>query len=169
MGLSEIAAGIEVTTEQCDRGVASVDRTTGTLAERLDDVAEQLPAEPSAAATLLEAYAAGKSVGDAGRAAGLAPTTAAKTLHRCGEHVCPLSPRQRDVLDDWLDGHLSRREAVDLTGVSDREFALATYVATHEPVADARAALEGALTDADATADRQASLGDAVEQPSDLV
>lgn len=165
MGLSEIADGIEVTTEQCDRGVASVDRTAGSLADRLADSASTLPCDTDAAATLLEAYAAGKSVGDAARAAGIAPMTAAKTLHRCGEHVCPLTPRQRDILDDWLDGRLSRTDALDLTGVSEREFALATYVATHEPVADARAALEGALTDADATADRQASLGDAVEQP----
>lgn len=169
MELSEIAAGIEVTTEQRDHGVASVDRTAGTLAERLDEHGSQLPCDAERAATLLEAYTTGKSVGDAGRAAGLSPMTAAKTLHLCGEQVCPLTPRQRTILDDWLDGRLSRSDAVQLTGVSKREFALATYVATHEPVADARAALEGALTDTDATADRQASLGDAVERPTDLL
>ncbi len=167
MTLSEIAAGIEVTATQRQHGVASVDRTEGTLAERLDGVATRLPCDPERAATLVEAYAAGESVGDAGRAAGLTPLTAAKTLHLCGEHVCPLSPRQRDVLDDWLSGDLARSEAVALTGASEREFALATYVATHEPIADAREALEGALTDGRGT-DRQASLGDAVEQPSDL-
>jgi hypothetical protein len=167
MGLSEIAAGIEVTDHQRERGVASVDRTTGTLAERLETVGSQLPCDPERAATLLEAYAAGESVGAAGRAAGIAPVTAAKTLHRCGEHVCPLSPRQRDVLDDWLAGDLARTTAIELTGASEREFTLATYVATHDPVADAREALEGVLTDSDAT-DGRASLGDAVEAPSDL-
>jgi len=169
MGLSEIAAGIEVTTEQRDRGVASVDGTAGTLAERLDGVASQLPCDPGPAATLLEAYAAGKSVGDAARAAGLPPVTGAKTLHLCGEQVDPLTPRQRDVLGDWLDGRLARSEARQLTGASEREFALATYVATHDPVAEAREALEGALTRSDATTDRQASLGDAVEELGDLL
>ncbi|PSP92699.1 hypothetical protein BRC91_12720 [Halobacteriales archaeon QS_4_62_28] len=169
MGLAEIAAGIEVTDEQRDRGVASVDRTATSLADRLTAVAGALPCNGTRAAALVEAYAAGKSVGDAGRAAGIAPTTAAKTLHLCGEQVCPLTPRQRDILEDWLDGRLARSEARQLTDASEREFALATYVATHDTVPEAREALEGALTDADATAEKQAVLGDSVDQPSDLV
>lgn len=163
MPLSEIAAGIEVTTEQCDRGVASVDRTDVDLADRLGDVAAELPCDAEAAATLVEAYATGKSVGESGRLAGLAPITAAKTLHRFGEQVCPLSPTARDVVGDWLDGRLSRSEARTLTGASEREFALATYVQTHEPSADARAAAEGALTSDDATGEKLASLGESVE------
>lgn len=162
MALSDIAAGIEVTTEQRDRGVASVDRTDEALADRLGDVAT-LPCDAETAATLVEAYAAGKSVGDAGRAAGVAPITAAKTLHCFGEQVCPLSPTARDVVCDWLDGRLSRSEALTLTGASEREFALATYVETHEPSADAQAAAEGSLTSEDATGEKQASLGESVE------
>lgn len=163
MTLSEIAAGIEVTTEQRDHGVASVDRTDAALAERLAGVAGELPCDAETAATVVEVYADGTSVGGAGRAAGVTPITAAKTLHRFGEQVCPLTPTARDVVDDWLEGHLSRREALELTGVSEREFALATYVATHDPVPDARAAAEGALTSDDATGEKQASLGESVE------
>ena len=169
MGLADIAAGIEVTDEQRDRGVASVDRTAASLTDRLTAVTEALPCSGERAATLVEAYAAGKSVGDAGRAAGIAPTTAAKTLYLCGEQVCPLTPRQRDIVEDWLDGRLPRSEARQLTGASEREFALATYVATHDPVAEAQEALEGALTEADATREKQAALGDSVDQPADLV
>lgn len=163
MALSDIAAGIEVTTEQRDRGVASVDRTDGALADRLDDVAAELPCDAEAAATLVEAYAAGKSVGQSGRVAGLPPITAAKTLHRFGEQVCPLSPAGRDVVGDWLDGRLSRSEALALSGASEREFALATYVQTHEPSAEARAAAEGHLTSDDATGEKLAALGESVE------
>lgn len=162
MALSDIAAGIEVTTEQRNRGVASVDRTDDSLADRLADV-DGLPCDAEAAATLLEAYAAGKSVGDAGRAAGLAPTTAAKTLHHFGEQVCPLAPTARDVVCDWLDGRLSRSEALELTGASEREFVLAAYVQTHDPSDEARAAAEGYLTTEDATGAKRASLGDSVE------
>jgi len=108
MALSDIAAGIEVTTEQRDRGVASVDRTDESLADRLAGAAEDLPCDAETAATLVETYAAGESVGDAGRAADVAPITAAKTLHHVGEHVSPLSPTARDVVGDWLDGTVSR-------------------------------------------------------------
>jgi len=89
MALSDIAAGIEVTTEQRDRGVASVDRTDESLADRLAGAAEDLPCDAETAATLVETYAAGESVGDAGQAADVAPITAAKTLHHVGEHVSP--------------------------------------------------------------------------------
>jgi hypothetical protein len=163
MALSDIAAGLEVTTEQRDRGVASVDRTEEALADRLDGVAHELPCDAETAATLVEAYAAGKSVGDAGRAAGLAPMTAAKTLHRFGEQVCPLAPTARDVVRDWLDGVLSRSEALTLASASEREFLLTAYCETHEPVPDARAAVEGHLTAGDATEEKLASLGESVE------
>ena len=163
MALSDIAAGIEVTTEQRDRGVASVDRTDESLADRLEAVADELPCAAEPAATLVETYAAGESVGDAGRAAGVAPTTAAKTLHCFGEQVCPLSPTGRDVVRDWLAGVLPRSDAIIHTGASAREFALAVYVETHDPVPDAQSAVEGYLTSEDATEEKLASLGESVE------
>jgi hypothetical protein len=153
MGLSEIAAGLEVTTEQREQGVATVDRTDATLAERLTPIAAELPCAAAEAATLLDAYAEGKCVGAAGAAAGLAPITAAKTLHRFGESVTPVTPLAMDVVDDWLAGDLSRSEAMELTGAGDAEFALATYVATHDPLPEAREAAAAALDDAGAQAD----------------
>lgn len=145
MGLPEIAAGLEVTAEQDERGVTTVDATEASLAERLNPFADSLPCSPSEAATVLERYVGGGSVGAAGRAAGLPPTTAAKTLHLLGESVSPVSPEQRAVIDDWLTGHLSRTEALELTRLGEREFALAVYVRTHEPLEDAAAAVEGIL------------------------
>ncbi len=168
MALSDIAAGIEVTTEQRERGVASVDRTDEHLADRLAGVAEEFPCDAESAATLVEAYAAGSSVGDAGRAAGVAPVTAAKTLHLFGEQVRPLSPTGMRMVRDWLDGLHSRSEALALTGAGEREFALAAYVETHEPSADAREAVEGHLTSDDATGEKLASLGESVETRDDL-
>lgn len=103
--LSEIAAGLELTEEQCDRGVPTVDDTGESLLARLESHAEALPCTPRAAATVLETHTAGRSVGDAAREAGVAPVTAAKALHRCGVvGVSPLSPTGREVVRDWLDG-----------------------------------------------------------------
>ena len=146
MTLSDIAAGVEVTTHQRDRGVAAVDETDASLPERLAPVADDLPCSAAIAATLVEAYAAGKSVGDAGRAAGVAPVTAAKTLHLLGEQVSPVGPTGRELVADWLAGELSRSDAIALAGVTEQEFALAVYVETHEPLPAARDAVEGALT-----------------------
>ena len=147
MALSDIAEGVEVTTQQRERGVASVDRTAAPLADRLASHAEDLPCGPETAAELAEAYASGGSVGDAGDEAGVAPTTAAKCLHRLGfEGLTPFSPLQRDVLADWLDARLTRAAALELTGASEREFALAAYVATHDPVTEAAEAVESALS-----------------------
>ncbi|SEW19298.1 helix-turn-helix domain-containing protein [Halobacterium jilantaiense] len=147
MGLSDIAAGVEVTTRQRERGVASVDRTAAPLADRLAAHADDLPCGPGTAAELAEAYASGGSVGDAAEAVGVAPTTAAKCLHRLGfEGLTPLSPLQRDILADWLDARLSRTEALELTAVSEREFALAAYVATHDRLPEAAEAVESALS-----------------------
>jgi 4'-phosphopantetheinyl transferase EntD len=146
MSLSDIAAGVEVTTHQRDRGVAAVDETDAPLSERLDPVADELPCSAATAATVVEAYAAGKSVGDAGRVAGVAPVTAAKTLHLAGEQVSPLGPQGREIVTDWLAGELTRSDAIALAGVTEREFALAVYIETHEPLPAARDAVEGALT-----------------------
>lgn len=145
MGLSDIAAGVEVTTEQRDPGVATVDRTEASLTERLDAVAEALPCDGGTAATVVERYAGGGSVGAAGRAAGIAPMTAAKTLHLLGESVSPVGPMGREVIADYLTGELPRTEARQLARVSETEFALAVYVMTHDPVPDARAAVADAL------------------------
>jgi len=135
MTLSEIADGIEVTSRQRDRGVALADDTETPLADRLSDHAASLPCTPEATATLVDAYTAGRSVGDAAHEAGVSPMTGAKALHRCGvAGVCPLSPTGRDVVRDWLAGRTSRSEAVELTGGDEADFALATYVETHDPV-----------------------------------
>lgn len=146
MGLSEIAAGIEVTAEQRERGVALVDRTDASVADRLAPHEGALPCSAGAAATVIERYAGGGSIGDAARSADLAPMTAAKTLHLLGESVSPLTPTGRDVLRDWMRGELSRTEARTLARVSETEFALASYVETHDPLPEARAAVEDALS-----------------------
>jgi hypothetical protein len=163
MALSDIAAGLTVTSEQRDQGVATVDRTHEDLGDRLQAVASELPCAPAAAATLLEAYADGRSVGEAAHAAELAPITGAKTLHLCGEQVSPLTPTGREILDDWLAGKLPRSEARQLAAASEREFALAAYVATHDPLPAAREAAEGAIMDVDATDGKLAALGDSLE------
>jgi len=145
MGLADIAAGVEVTAEQRDRGVATVDRTDDSLVERLAAHEEALPCGAEAAATVVERYAGGGSVGAAARAAGTAPVTAAKVLHLLGEPVSPLGPTGREVVRDWLAGDLPRADAVELARATGTEFALAVYVETHDPIADACAAVEDAL------------------------
>jgi len=145
MGLSDIAAGIEVTATQEERGVATVDDTDATLAERLAPFAETLPCAPAAAATVVERYSAGGSVGAAGRAAGVAPTTAAKTLHLLGENVSPAGPTGSEVVRDWIAGELTRTEAMELSRLGEQTFALAAFVETHEPLEAACAAVEGVL------------------------
>lgn len=167
MGLSDIATGLSVTTEQRERGVASVDRTGGSLADRLRALDGDLPCAPSAAAAVADAYAGGDSVGDAAEAGGVAPTTAAKTLHRLGfEGLSPFSPLQREILDDWLSAECTRAQALELTGASEREFALAAYVATHDPLEGAAAAVESALsTPADAMVAKRDALAATMPDP----
>lgn len=158
MALSDIAADLEVTTEQQERGVATSDETWATLADRLAAFEDDLPCSPAPAAAVVEAYAGGASVGRAAAIADLPETTAAKALYLLGEPVDPLTPTARRVLDDWLAGDLSRTEAQSLSGVSADEFALGAYVATHEPIAGA----ESAVADALAPADTGNPLSDAV-------
>lgn len=145
MGLSEIAAGVEVTERQDERGVPAVDDTDTGLADRLAPFETELPCDSEAAATVVETYAAGRSIEASGHAAGVPPVAAAKTLHLLGEQVSPLGPRGREIVSDWLRGELARQEAVTLTGVGDRTFALAVYVETHDPIPEARDAVEGVL------------------------
>ncbi|MDZ5811573.1 hypothetical protein U4E84_09480 [Halorubrum sp. AD140] len=161
MTLSEIADGLEVTARQRDRGVAVADDTETPLVDRLSEHADALPCTPAATATLIDAYTAGRSVGDAAREAGVTPMTGAKALHRCGvDGVCPLAPSRRGVVRDWLDGRLARTEAVALAGGDEADFALATYVETHDPVS--------AVADAvDAHAAGSAPLGDGLRGDGD--
>ena len=146
MGLSEIAEGLEVTHEQCDRGVATTDDTSASLSERLTPFADDLPCSPAAAATVVEAYTDGGSVGRAAAVAEIAATTAAKTLYLLGEPIDPLTPTAKRVLDDWLDGEISRSEAKALAGVGESEFILGAYVATHRPIDGAEAVVADALS-----------------------
>lgn len=174
MTLSDIAAGLEVTTEQCDRGVASVDATAsdGTdLREQLAEFADDLPCDATAAATILEGHTAGKSVGDSARAAGVAPITAAKTLHLLGcEGISPLTPEAHRIVRDWLSADLSRTEARELTGSRETEFALATFVETHDPIPGASELVEGAFAlDGDATVQKREALGETYSDVGDLV
>ena len=145
LGLADIAAGIQVTDHQRERGVAAVDETESSLAERLAPFAEELPCAPSEAATVVDAYASGRAVDACGHAAGIPPVTAAKTLHLLGEQVSPVGPQGRDIVADWLAGRLARSEAMTLVGVGERTFALAAYVESTDPIPAARDAVEGAL------------------------
>jgi len=167
MGLSKLAAGLEVTERQRERGVATVDTTDADLAERLAPFAEELPCAPGDAAAVLERYAEGASVGAAAHAAGIAPVTAAKTLHLLGESVSPLGPTGREVVRDWIAGELSRSDALELTRAGETEFALAAYVETHEPIEDACAAVEGVLA-ADRLAD-ETPLAETMSDTTDLL
>ncbi|MFB6136162.1 MAG: hypothetical protein ABEJ04_05345 [Halobacteriaceae archaeon] len=170
MGLADIAAEVGTTTvSQRERGVAAVDDTSETLADGLAPFGDDLPCTPAAAATLLEAYADGATVGEAGDAAGVAPVTAAKALHLVGvEGVTPLGPTGRRVVRDWLDARLSRADARTLTDASETEFALAVFVETHDPLEGARAVVESALAPGgDAMVEKRDRLADAVggEEP----
>jgi hypothetical protein len=164
MALSEIAAGLEVTTEQRDRGVAAGDDTDATLEERLGAFEPQLPCSATAAATLVEAYTEGASIGRAAAVADVPETTAAKALYLLGEPIDPLTPTAKRALEDWLAGTIPRTEAQTLAGVGDEEFALGAYVATHEPIDGAESVVADAasMADADPLSDARSDLGDLI-------
>lgn len=164
MTLSEIAAGLEVTTEQRECGVAEADDTGASLEERLGDFDESLPCSPGAAASVVDAYTEGAHVGRAAAVAGVPKTTAAKALYLLGEPIDPLSPTAKRVVEDWLAGEVSRTEARTLTGVGERELALGVYVATHDPIDGAESVIAEAdtLPDADPLADARSDLGDLI-------
>lgn len=170
MTLSEIAAGLEFTEEQRDRGVPTVDDTDEDLLARLEPHGAELPCTPAAAATVLETHTAGRSVGDGAAEAGVAPVTAAKALHRCGVvGVSPLSPTGREVVRDWLRGDLARSEALTLTRADEAAFALATYVETHDPVPELEEAVAGILEpDANATVAKRDALAETMSSVGDL-
>lgn len=166
MGLSEIAAGIEVTARQRERGVATVDETGGDLFDRLRAHADALPCTPEAAATVVETHASGTSVGESARAAGVTPVSAAKALHSCGvSGVTPLAPTARRVVRDWLTGEISRADALALTGADEAEFALAAYVESHESDPE----LAAAVASLDVDADGRDGLADAMPDPDEYL
>lgn len=170
MALSDIADGLEVTTRQRERGVATVHGADAPLARRLERFSDDLPCEPAEAAAVVEAFVAGHSVGESARDAGVAPVTAAKALHLLGvDGASPLSPRGREVLRDWLDADLSRSDALALTGASEREFALAAFVETHDPLDGAREVVESALSpQGDAMVEKRDALGETMSDVGDL-
>jgi hypothetical protein len=170
MGLSDIAEGIEVRDRQRNRGVPTVDATRGDLTARLDEHSTVLPCTPEAASVVLETYAAGTSVGDCAREAGIAPMTAAKLLHRCGiGGVSPLAPTAREIVRDWLNGDLPRSEAVNLVGADEADFALATYVETHDAVPELTDAVAGGLEpESSATVAKRDALAETMSSVDDL-
>lgn len=170
MGLSEIAAGLTVTTRQRERGVAIVDDTHESLVDWLEETDSELPCSPETAAALVDAYAGGASVGAAAAVADTVPMTAARTLHRLGTPgITPLSPLAREILDDYLAGALTRSDAIALAGVSEHEFALGAYVATHDPIPGSREVVQAALSPTEsATVAKRAELGGALESPDSL-
>ncbi len=170
MALSDIADGLEITTPQRERGVATVHDEDRPIARRLERYGDDLPCAPADAAAVVEAFVGGRSVGESARDAGLAPVTAAKALHRLGfDGVTPLSPTGREILRDWLDAELSRSDALALTGASEPEFALATYVETHDPLDGARERVEGALSPrGDAMVEKRDALEETMSDVGDL-
>ena len=135
-----------MTATQEKREVAVADETDATLTERLRPSADAFPCPPVTAVAVLERHAAGSSAGGAGRATGVAPIIAGKTLHLIGEPVSPVGLTGREVVRDWIDGWLSRTEAPDFAGVTETEFVLAAYVETCEPIEAAQRAVEGLPT-----------------------
>jgi hypothetical protein len=145
MSLDDIAATTgTTTTRQCERGVATVDETGSGLATQLESLAGELPCDAQAAATLLRTHSTGRPIGESAALAGLPPVTAVKTLHRLGvDSVCPLAPTARRIVRDYLHGNIPRMDAVTLTGASRAEFALASYIETHDPLPGAREVTAG--------------------------
>lgn len=166
MGLAELAEGVRVTETQRERGVAAVDRTGDSLADRLSACEGQLPTEAARAAVVIERYAEGGSVGQAAAVASVPEVTAAKVLHLVGESVSPLSPTGRTIVRDWIAGELPRSEALSLTRASPAAFALAAYVETHDPIPAAQAAVEATLESQPGAG--ETGLSSAVEAPDDL-
>jgi hypothetical protein len=169
--LSDIAAGIEVVDEQRDRGVATVDDTDSDLAESLSEFESELPTSATAAATVLESFSGGASVGAAAREAGLVPVEAAKTLHRLGvDGVSPLGPTGRRIVRDWIAGELSHAEARELAGASERAFALAGYVESHDPIEGASEAVATARASSDnAAVEKRDRLSGALSDPGQFL
>ncbi|WP_423743580.1 hypothetical protein V5735_11105 (plasmid) [Haladaptatus sp. SPP-AMP-3] len=171
MALSNIAAGLEVTAEQQEYGVATVDDTGRDLRERLAPFGDALPCETDAAVTIVETHASGTSVGESARRAGVAPMTAAKTLHLLGVRgISPLSSIGHELIEDWLSANCSRSEALALSGANETEFALATFIETHEQLDGAAEVLESALAmNGDAAVEKRDALAETMSDVGDLL
>lgn len=171
MDLSDIADGIEVTDEQCERGVAAVDDTDRDLAERLAPLEEDLPCGAAAAAAVAEAFTADGDLAAAADAGGVAPVTAARALHLLGvDGVSSLGPDEREPVRAWLAGERSRTAAKAATGTDEQTFALAAFVESREPLDGAREALEGALAPVDdAAVAKRDRLAGTMSDPDDLL
>lgn len=170
MPLSDIAEGIEVVSEQRDRGVAAVDGTERDLSARLADHEGALPCDAAAAATVVETFTAGDDLAAAAAAAGVAPVTAAKALHLLGaDGVSPLPPDERGPVRAWLAGERSRTAARAAVGLDEQAFALAAFVETRDAIPDAQAAVDGALAPGeDAAVEKRDALSGTMSDAEDL-
>ena len=169
MALSEIAAGIEVRTQQETRGVTAVDGTDRSLVARLSELHDQLPCTPQAAATVIHEQTRGVSVEQAAREAGVAPVTAGKVLYRCGvAGVVPLGPTGRAVVRDWLSGEIPRHEAIELAGCSEPAFTLTAYCESHQPIPAAAEAVTAVRVPAETAVGKRDRLAETMSSPSEL-
>ena len=156
--------------KQRDRGIAVIDATNQPLVDRLAAFADSLPCSADEAATLVEAYADGESVGNSSHAAGLPPVTGAKTLHLLGEPIAPIAPVGRELVRDWLNAECTRIEALSLSGASETEFSLATFIETHDPIPGAREALEGVFAfDSNPTVSKRDALAETMSDAGELL
>lgn len=147
MALQDIAAGLEITEKQQDKGVATVDKTERNLTDRLAPFADELPCNVEKAASIVQEHASGSALDKIGMNVGIPTITVAKTLHLLGiEGICPLTPQSREIVRDWLHAEVGRSTARELTGASETEFQLTVYIETHEPLEGAAEAIEPTLT-----------------------
>ena len=170
MTLSDIAAGIETVTEQERRSVTAVDATERSLTERFAAVDTELPCSPESAATVVEQYVRGEGTEAAATAAGVAPITAAKVLHRTGAaDISPLSPAGRTAVREWLAGKRSRADVLAVTDCSQAAFVLGAYVEKHDREPELTAAVEAVLTPSDdASVRKRDRLAETMSAPEDL-
>lgn len=171
MGLEDIAARTPTTTHhQRQRGIPAIDDTDTPIAASLTPYADDLPCTPEQAATILETHVAGTPIDASADAADLPPVTAAKTLHRLGvDGLSPLTPTAHDILRDWIAGDLPRTDALTLTNASPTEFALATYIETHDPIPGACELTERLQTpDGDAMVEKHDLLAETMTDAADL-
>ncbi|MCF2238888.1 MULTISPECIES: hypothetical protein [Halobacterium] len=148
MGLAEIADGITTTTtQQRERGVASVDHTRAPLADRLGTYADRLPCTAAQAAAVAKQHASGAGEQAVSDTVGVPPTTVAKCLHLLGfDDVMPLSERQREPVAAWLKGQRTRVDAVAAADGTERECMLAAYIMTHDSLPGAADVVVSALS-----------------------
>lgn len=171
MGLEDIAAQTPPTTHhQRQRGVPAIDDTDSSIADRLEEYADELPCAPDQATTLLETHVTGTTIEASADAADVTTVTAVKTLHRLGvDGLSPLTPTAHDILRDWIAGDLPRSDAETLANASHTEFALAAYIETHDPIPGASEITERLQTpDGDAMVEKHDLLAETMTDATDL-